>query len=85
LLPLTISFGQADLVTISGATAGFIIAAYQLGYGVAAFGAGPLVDSGVSLSTLFGVAGVAAGVMAILAFVIARPHHQVVALHPRPV
>ncbi len=46
LLPLTISFAQADLVVMSGATAGLVIAAYQLGYGLAAFGAGPLQDCG---------------------------------------
>ena len=42
LLPLTISFAQEDLVAISAATAGMVIAAYQLGYDIAAFGAGPL-------------------------------------------
>ena len=46
LLPLTISFAQEDLVAISAATAGLVIAAYQLGYGIAAFGAGPLQDAG---------------------------------------
>ena len=34
---------------MSAATAGFVIAAYQLGYGIAAFGAGPLQDAGVTL------------------------------------
>ena len=53
LLPLTISFAQADLVTMSAATAGLVIAAYQLGYGIAAFGAGPLQDAGVSLPAIF--------------------------------
>ena len=36
-----------DLVAMSAATAGGVIAAYQLGYGIAAFGAGPLQDAGV--------------------------------------
>ena len=49
LLPLTISFAQEDLVSMSAATAGLVIAAYQLGYGIAAFGAGPLQDAGVTL------------------------------------
>jgi MFS family permease len=84
LLPLTISFAQADLVTISDASAGWVIASYQLGYGIAAFGAGPLHDAGVSLSALFGAAAVAAAVMAALSFVIARPAHEISALHPRP-
>ena len=84
LLPLTISFAQADLVTMSAATAGLVIAAYQLGYGIAAFGAGPLQDAGVSLPAIFAIAAVAAGAMAVLSFVIARPRHHVTALHPRP-
>ena len=73
LLPLTISFAQEDLVAISAATAGLVIAAYQLGYGIAAFGAGPLQDAGVSLPAIFAIGAVAAAVMAGLSFVIARP------------
>jgi hypothetical protein len=84
LLPLTISFAQADLVAMSAATAGLVIAAYQLGYGIAAFGAGPLQDAGVTLPAIFAIAAIAAGAMAVLSFVIARPSHQVTALHPRP-
>ena len=85
LLPLTISFGQEDLVAISSATAGFVIAAYQLGYGAAAFGAGPLQDAGVTLPTIFGIAAIAAAVMAALSFGIARPDNRVTAVHPRPI
>ena len=69
---------------MSAATAGLVIAAYQLGYGLAAFGAGPLQDAGVTLPALFGVAAVAAGVLAVLSFVITRPGQPVTALHPRP-
>jgi MFS family permease len=72
LLPLTISFAQADLTTISAASAGMVIASYQLGYGIAAFGAGPLQDAGASLPSLFAAAAIAAAVMAGLSFVIAR-------------
>ena len=50
LLPLTISLGQHGLVTMSAAVAGGVIAFYQVGYGIAAFGVGPLVDRGVSLA-----------------------------------
>jgi hypothetical protein len=84
LLPLTISFAQADLTAISAATAGMVIACYQLGYGLAAFGAGPLQDAGVSLPAIFGGAAIAAAVMAGLSFVITRPQPQVATLHPRP-
>jgi MFS family permease len=41
LLPLTISFGQEQLTVMSASVAGGVIAFYQLGYGIAAFGAGP--------------------------------------------
>ena len=82
LLPLTISFAQADLVAMSGATAGLVIAAYQLGYGLAAFGAGPLQDAGVSLPAIFGAAAVAAGAMAALSFVIVRPSHSLAPFIP---
>ena len=76
LLPLTISFAQEDLVAISAAAAGLVIASYQLGYGIAAFGAGPLQDAGVSLPTIFALGAVVAAVMAGLSFVIARPDHR---------
>ena len=55
LLPLTISFGQKELPAVSAAVAGGVIAFYQLGYGIAAFGVGPLVDNGVELPTIYGV------------------------------
>ena len=40
LLPLTISFGQERLVAMGASVAGGVIAFYQLGYGIAAFGTG---------------------------------------------
>ena len=72
LLPLTISFASEQLLTMGASVAGAVIAFYQLGYGIAAFGTGPLVDAGVGLSTLFGFAAVAAVIMGGLSFVLAR-------------
>ena len=72
LLPLTISLGQGAMTTMSAAVAGGVIAFYQLGYGIAAFGVGPLVDSGTDLSVLYGLTAVAALVMTVLAFAIVR-------------
>ena len=66
LLPLTISLGQDALTSMSAAVAGGVIAFYQVGYGIAAFGVGPLVDPGTSLSTLYGWTAVAAAAMALL-------------------
>jgi MFS family permease len=84
LLPLTISFSEEQLVAMSSMVAGAIIAFYQLGYGIAAFGAGPLQGAGVSLSTIFGVTTVFALAMGVLSFVLAQRHHRVSHLHPRP-
>jgi predicted MFS family arabinose efflux permease len=72
LLPLTISFGQKELVVMSTAVAGGVIAAYQLGYGIAAFGTGPLLDNGVALPALYGVAAAVAAAMGLLSFLVAR-------------
>ncbi len=74
--PMTVGYGETtfpELVTIA---AGWLIAAYQLGYGIAAFGAGALEHS-ISLSALFAAVAVVAGVMALLATRIVRAEHQV--------
>jgi MFS family permease len=85
LLPLTISFGQERLLAMGASVAGGVIAFYQLGYGIAAFGTGPLVDAGVSLPTLFGVAAIAAVIMGGLSFTLARKSPAAVAVpSPRP-
>jgi MFS family permease len=73
LLPLTISFGQEQLVAISAAMAGGVIAFYQLGYGIAAFGVGPLLDNGVKLPAIYGFAAVIAVSMGLVSFAMARP------------
>ena len=78
LLPLTISFGQEELTVIAASVAGGLIAFYQMGYGIAAFGVGPLEDYlGVSLNALFGFAAVVALILAALSFVVTR--HEPVA------
>lgn len=84
LLPLAISFSQEQLVTMSSVIAGATIAFYQLGYGIAAFGAGPLQGAGVSLSAIFGATAVCALAMGGLSFLLARRQHRVEHLHPRP-
>jgi predicted MFS family arabinose efflux permease len=83
LLPLTISFGQEELTAISAAVAGGVIAFYQAGYGIAAFGIGPLLDNGVELQTVYGIAAVIALVMAGGSFVVARRRPGPAALHPQ--
>jgi hypothetical protein len=46
---------------------------YQLGYGIAAFGVGPLLDGGVALSSVYAVCAGAAAAMGLLSFAVARP------------
>ena len=79
LLPLTISFGEKDLAVMSAAVAGGIIAFYQFGYGVAAFGVGPLQRAGLSLSAIFGFTAIVAAGLAALSFAVvplrSRPPH----------
>jgi fucose permease len=71
LLPLTISFGQEDMKTIAASVAGGVIAFYQMGYGIAAFGVGPLEDyAGLSLNSLFGFAAVVALILTALSCVV---------------
>ena len=84
LLPLTISLGQGALTTMSAAVAGGVIAFYQAGYGIAAFGVGRLVDSGTSLSTLYGWTAIAAAAMALLSFAVAGRQPSPRTVHPRP-
>ena len=83
LLPLTISFGQEELTAIAAAVAGGVIAFYQLGYGIAAFGIGPLLDHGVGLPTIYAFSAVVALVLAGASFVVARRRPSPAALHPR--
>jgi MFS family permease len=72
LLPLTISFGEEQLLAMGASVAGGVIAFYQVGYGIAAFGTGPLLDAGVSLPALFGAAAAAAVIMGGLSFALTR-------------
>ena len=69
--PMTIGYGEATFPSIVELAAGWLIAAYQVGYGLAAFGAGAL-QRVVSLPSLFRIAAVAMVVMAVLALVVAR-------------
>jgi MFS transporter, FHS family, glucose/mannose:H+ symporter len=69
--PMTIGYGEATFPSIVELAAGWLIAAYQVGYGLAAFGSGALQHF-VSLSALFRIAAAAVVIMAVLAVVVAR-------------
>jgi MFS family permease len=81
LLPLTISFGQGELTAVAAAAAGGIIASYQLGYGIAAFGVGPLEDAGVELSTIYAVAAIVAAAMGLWSFAVAGRRPSPASIH----
>jgi hypothetical protein len=55
---------------MSATAAAGIIAFYQLGYGMAAFGTGPVEEAGVALPTLFAITAGVAVVMGMLSFVV---------------
>jgi fucose permease len=80
LLPLTISFAQHQLAAIATSVAGLVIAFYQVGYGIAAFGVGPLLDTaGIGLSTLYGVTAAIAVAAGIIAFALVPRSPQAIA------
>jgi hypothetical protein len=55
---------------MSAAAAGGIIAFYQVGYGIAAFGAGPLQKAGLSLPAIFGFTAIIAAALGLLSFMV---------------
>jgi MFS family permease len=84
LLPLTISFGQEKMADRQAAVAGGVIACYQAGYGVAAFGVGPLVSAGTGTAAVFAAGAVVAAIMGAFSLVVAHGRPSPAILHPRP-
>ena len=73
LLPLTISFGQKELTPIAASVAGGLIAFYQIGYGIGAFGVGPLQSwAGLDLNVIYGGTALVALVMSALSFAVVQ-------------
>jgi MFS family permease len=80
LLPLTISFGQREMAALGASVAAWLVAFYQIGYGLTAFGVGPLVDgAGIGLSTVYRAAAIVAVVLGLLSFVVVRSRRPVAA------
>ncbi len=69
--PMTVGYGESTFPTFVELAAGWLIAAYQVGYGLAAFGGGAL-QSQVALASIFRLAAVLALVAAFLAIPISR-------------
>jgi len=72
LAPLTISFGQQALPAIAGAVAGWLLACYLVGCGIAAFGVGPLRDADVPFPAIFIASAGVAVVLGALSFAVTR-------------
>ena len=73
LLPLTISLGPRELTVGGASLAGLLIASYQIGYGIAAFGIGPLLERlGLSFTAIFGAAAIVAVMLGTLAAMVVR-------------
>ena len=72
LLPLVISFAQAELTSMGAAVAGGLIGCYQIGYGIGAFGVGPLQTwEHLTLGRLYGGMAVLALFLEGLAVIVA--------------
>lgn len=81
MLPLIISFGQKQLAYLGEAVAGLLIAAYQLGYGLAAFGGGAVQQQWrLPIASLFGIGAFVALVLGLLGCLIVVPKRS--SLHP---
>lgn len=72
---MTVGYGETAFPEPVTIAAGWLIAAYQVGYGIAAFGAGALEHS-ISLSVIFAGAVGLALVMALLATRVIRAEHS---------
>ena len=72
LLPSVISFGQTALTAMHGSAAGALLAAYQIGYALAAFAVSPLMAAGLSFSVIFAVVAAVAALMTVLIYPITR-------------
>lgn len=76
LLPLVISFGQTHLAAMSASVAGALIGFYEIGYGLAAFGVGPLKTwANLDLVSIYRGMPILALALATLAFISVR-HFQ---------
>jgi len=75
--PLSISLAEQEYSRMAAAVSGGLVAAYMVGYGVGAFGVGPIRDAGhLALSTVYTDTSVLAAGMAVVAFVLAWPRRD---------
>jgi hypothetical protein len=65
-----VTFPAASTIFTSASEYDLSNTQYQVGYGIAAFGVGPLVDGGVALSTVYAASAAIAVVLGLLAFAV---------------
>jgi FHS family glucose/mannose:H+ symporter-like MFS transporter len=72
-LPFSISFAGAEFPRQAATMSGALIAVYQVGYGVAAFGVGPMRQhAGLDYSTVYALGGIVALALALVALLLIR-------------
>ncbi len=72
-LPLSISFGGAEFPRRAATISGELIAFYQVGYGLAAFGVGPLRElGGFAYSSAFSIGSLVALLLGVAAVLVVR-------------
>jgi fucose permease len=73
ILPFSISFAGTAFPRQAAMMSGALIAFYQVGYGIAAFGVGPLRPlTGIAYSAVFSAGSVVALALAVVAFLVVR-------------
>ena len=73
LLPLSISFGGTEFPSKAAAISGELIAFYQIGYGIAAFGVGPLRGgAGLAYSEIFSAGSLISLVLGLVTLLVIR-------------
>lgn len=70
--PLSISFAEREFAAQAAIASGGLVIVYQFGYGLAAFGVGPLQNAGLGLATIYGAASLLAVLLFALAVILAR-------------
>lgn len=71
--PLTFSIGEQDFSSIASIIAGWLLASYMLGYGIAAYGIGQVEETTqISLNDIYWFAAIPAALMAALVFLLLR-------------
>ena len=72
-LPFSISFAGTEFPHQAATMSGLLLAVYQVGYGVAAFGVGPIREhAGISYSTVFALGSIVALTLAFAALLLIR-------------